>query len=104
MEQKRRAKRVFSPEQKASIVHQIETDIKSGMSTAAAVEKQGIVYSNYSKWKKQLAVGIKSSLRNGKSPGDKEKKRMEREVERLKAIILSQAQAIADLKKETNWE
>ncbi len=104
MEQKRKAKRIFAPEQKANILHQIETDITSGMKTGDAVDKQGIGYSVYAKWKKQLVVGIKSSLRNGKAPTDKEKKQMERRISRLEAIVISQAQVIADLKKETNWE
>jgi len=104
MEQKRKAKRIYSPEQKANIVHQIETDIKGGMSTGSAIDKQGIAHSLYNKWKKQLAVGIKSSLRNGKPPINKEIKQMERKIARLEALVLSQAQAIADLKKETNWE
>ena len=104
MNQAKKAKRNFSPEQKVNILNQIETSIKSGMTTTAAVEKAGIAYTLYNKWKRQLSVGIKASLRNGKAPADKEKKRMEREIERLKAIVVSQAQAIADLKKETNWE
>ena len=104
MNQVRKAKRNFSPEQKATIVHQIETAVKGGMKTIEAVEKQGIAYSLYSKWKRQLAVGIKSSLRNGKAPVDKEKKEMERRIARLEKLVLSQAQTIADLKKETNWE
>jgi transposase-like protein len=104
MEQTRKTKRQFTPEQKANIVHQIETSIKSGMSVGSAVEKHDIAYSLYSKWKKQLAVGIKSSLRNGKAPVNKEMKQMEKKIARLEAIVISQAQAIADLKKETNWE
>ena len=104
MNQVRKAKRIFSPEQKAAIVHQIETDIKSGIKATDAVEKQGLAYSLYCKWKRQLAVGIRSSLRNGKAPADKDKKQMERRIARLEAIVLSQAQVIADLKKETNWE
>ncbi len=104
MNQARKAKRNFSPEQKATIVHQIEADINGGMKITESVEKQGIAYSLYSKWKRQLAVGIKSSLRNGKSPVDKEKKEMERRIARLERLVLSQAQTIADLKKETNWE
>jgi len=104
MEEKKRVKRVFSPEQKADIVHQIETDLKGGMSVGKSLEKQGIVYSVYRQWKKQLSVGIQSSLRNGKPPVDKEKKMLERKIARLEALVLSQAQAIADLKKETNWE
>ncbi len=104
MNQAKKAKRSFSPEQKVNILNQIETNIKGGMTASAAVEKAGIAYSVFSKWKRQLSVGIKSSLRNGKAPVDKDKRRLERENERLKAIVLSQAQAIADLKKETNWE
>jgi len=97
-------KKHYSPEQKADIVYQIDTNIKSGMSIGAALEKQGLAHSSYHKWKRQLAVGIKSSLRNGKAPTEKEKKAMERRIARLEAIVLSQAQVIADLKKETNWE
>ena len=104
MNQANKAKRSFSPEQKVNILNQIETNIKSGMTTMTAVEKAGIAYSVFSKWKRQLSVGIKSSLRNGKAPADKEKKLLERKVARLEALVLSQAQAIADLKKETNWE
>lgn len=104
MNQTRKVKRIFSPEQKSNILHQIETSIKEGMTATAAVEKQGIVYGIYLKWKKQLSVGIKSSLRNGKAPVDKEKKLLERRIARLEAIVVSQAQALADLKKETNWE
>jgi transposase-like protein len=74
------------------------------MTIGQAIEKQSVAYSVYNKWKKQLAVGIKSSLRNGKVPADKEKKQLERKIARLEALVLSQAQAIADLKKETNWE
>lgn len=103
MNQAKKTKRVFSPDQKVNILNQIETSIKSGMTTMSAVEQAGIAYSVFNKWKRQLSVGIKSSLRNGKAPVDQERKRLERENARLKAIVLSQAQAIADLKKETNW-
>ena len=77
MDQGKKVKKTYSPEQKANIVHQIETDIKSGLKAIDAVEKQSVTYSMFSKWRKQLAVGIKSSLRNGKAPADKEKKRPE---------------------------
>ena len=104
MNQGKKMKRTFSPEQKVNILNQIETSIKNGMTTTAAVEKSGIAYSVFNKWKRQLSVGIKTSLRNGKAPADKEKKQLERKIARLEALVLSQAQAIADLKKETNWE
>jgi hypothetical protein len=104
MEEGRRAKRVFTPEQKMHIVQSIDADIASGLTTTKAVEKSGVCYGNYRKWKSQLSVGVKSSLRNGRPPVDADKRKLERENEKLKAIILSQSQTIADLKKETNWE
>lgn len=100
----KRPKRIFTPEQKLAILQEIERDIKSGKSLTEAVEKQGIVYSLYQQWKKKLAVSVKSGLRNGKPPVDKEKKHLQQENERLKEIILSQSQMIADLKKKTNWD
>ena len=104
MDQPKRAKRVFSSEQKFDILQRIEADVKSGVNQAEAIEKQGIYHSVFYKWKRQLSVGVKSSLRNGKPPVDKEKKKLERENEKLKEIILSQSEQIAILKKETNWD
>lgn len=103
MNQAKKAKKIYSPEQKVAILNQIENLQKQGLTLEAALEKENVAYSNVYKWKKQLSVGIKSSLRNGKPPVDREIKKLEKEVEKLKAIVLSQAQAIADLKKETNW-
>jgi hypothetical protein len=45
VEQAKRVKRVFTPEQKANILHQIGTDLKSGMTVNQALEKQDIVHS-----------------------------------------------------------
>ena len=77
-------------------MHQIETDIKAGTPTLKAVEKQGIGYSVYTKWKKQLAVGIKSSLRNGKGPGDKDKRLLERKIARLLISALDNQHCFAN--------
>ena len=100
----KRPKRSFTPEQKANIVNQIETDRKSGLTLNEAIKKHDIYVSLYSKWKHQLAVGIHSSLRNNKAPADTEKKQLKIEVQKLRAIVLSQSQAIADLKKEMNLD
>ena len=100
----KRTKRSFTPEQKANIVNQIETDCKSGLTLNEAIKKHDIYVSLYSKWKLQLAVGIHSSLRNNKPPADIEKKKLARENEKLRQIVLSQSQAIADLKKEMNLD
>lgn len=104
MAPEKRTKRFFTPEQKFQILQAIEADIKSGMKVCDAVVKQNIPYASYNKWKRQHSVGVKSSLRNGKLPFDRERRRLEREVEKLKEIVLAQSQMIADLKKETNWD
>lgn len=100
----RRAKRTFTPEQKANMVNQIDTDRKSGMSTLEAVAKQDIGITLYTKWRRQLAVGIHSSLRNNKAPVDAAKRDLEREVKKLREVVLSQSRAIAELKKEMNLD
>ena len=100
----RRPKRQFTPEQKANMVNQIETDRKNGMTQADAIAKQDIGVSLYIKWRKQLAVGIHSALRNNKVPVDTEKRSLEREVKKLREVVLSQSRAIAELKKEMNLD
>jgi transposase-like protein len=104
MERPRKAKRSWTSEQKFQILQDIDADLRSGMKVGEALAKHDLVSSVYAGWKKQLAVGIKSSLRRGKLLVDKEKRRLENENEKLKAIVLSQSQMIADLKKETNWD
>lgn len=104
MEKTRKPKRVFTPEQKFNIIQEIESDVKKGMKQIDALEKHGLGSSLFNKWRRQLAVGVKSSLRNGKSPADKNLKQMERRIAKLESIILSQSEQIAILKKETNWE
>ena len=42
--------------------------------------------------------------KNKKPPVDIEKKKLARENEKLRAIVLSQSRAIADLKKEMNLD
>lgn len=100
----KRAKRNFTPEQKADIVNQIEADRRAGMTSANAISKHDISATLYAKWRRQLAVGINSSLRNNKPPQDPQKKQLEREIKKLREIVLSQSRAIADLKKEMNLD
>ena len=100
----RRAKRTFTPEQKANIVNQIETDRKNGMTLADAILKQDIGVSLFTKWRKQLSVGIHSSLRNNKAPVDAAKRALERENKKLREIVLSQSLALSELKKEMNLD
>ena len=100
----KRTKRQFTPEQKANIVNQIGMDRKNGMLQADAIAKQDIAVSLYVKWRKQLAIGVHSALRNNKPPVDAEKRSLEREVKKLREVVLSQSRAIAELKKEMNLD
>lgn len=100
----KKPRRIFTPEQKADIIRRIQEDVKNGTKITKAIEKAGIANSLYSKWKRQLEVGIRSSLRNSRAPVDREKKQMEKCIEKMKKIIIEQAAVIADLKKDTNWE
>lgn len=81
MDPARKPKRFFTPEQKFQILQAIEADVKAGMKVGDALVKHNVANSNYSKWKHQLSVGVKSSLRNGKPPLDRDKRRLEREIE-----------------------
>lgn len=100
----RRPRRIFTPEQKANIVNQIDTDRKSGLQFREAVAKHDIHSALYMKWKRQLTVGIHSSLRNGKPPVDAEKRKMLVEIRKLQKIVLSQSHVITELKKEMNLD
>lgn len=99
MEEKR-GKRVFTPEQKFEIIKDIETfrTVKEGL------EKYQLCYSVYLKWKRQLEVGVRASLRNSKPLKSLELKRLETENRRLKETVLNQALIICELKKEMNMD
>lgn len=58
----RRIRRVFTPEQKFTILK----DIKTFPTVKEGLEKYQLCPSIYQKWKRQLAVGVRASLRNSK--------------------------------------
>lgn len=99
MEEKR-GKRVFTPEQKFEIIKDIETfrTVKEGL------EKYQLCHSVYLKWKRQLEVGVRASLRNSKPLKSLDLKRLETENRRLKETVLNQALIICELKKEMNMD
>ena len=99
MEEKK-ARRVFTPEQKFEILKDIETfkTVKEGL------EKYQLQYSVYRKWKRQLEVGVRASLRNSKAIKPLDLKRLERENRKLKEIVLNQSLMICELKKEMNLD
>jgi transposase-like protein len=99
MEEKK-VRRVFTSEQKIEILKDIETfkTVKEGL------EKYRLQYSVYRKWKRQLEVCVRGSLRNSKPIKPAELKRLEAENRKLKEVVLNQSLIICELKKEMNLD
>ena len=99
-EEGKKARRIFTAEQKFEILQDIERckTIKEGLA------KHQLADSVYYKWKRQLEVGVRASLRNGRAVKSGELKRLEAENRKLKEALLNQALFIAELKKEMNLD
>lgn len=99
MEEKR-VRRIFTPEQKFEILKDIEQfrTIKEGL------EKYQLHYTVYRRWKRQLEVGVRASLRNSKPLKSPDLKRLEAENRKLKEVVLNQSLILSELKKEMNWD
>ena len=103
MEEKQEAKRVrriFTPEQKFEILKGIERckTIKEGLA------KHQVADSLYRKWKRQLEVGVRASLRSSRALKPVDLRRLEAENRKLKEVVLNQALLISELKKEMNLD
>jgi transposase-like protein len=96
----KRSRRVFTPEQKFAMLQDIETfpTVKAGL------EKYQLSHSVYQKWKRQLIVGVRASLRNSKPLKAPDLRRLEAENQKLKAVVLTQSLMITELKKEMNLD
>lgn len=95
-----KVRRNFSPEQKYEMVK----DIQSQPTIQAGLEKYGLQHSVYRRWKRQLEVGIQSSLRNGRPRKNPDVRRLEAENRRLKEALLQQSLILSDIKKEMNLD
>ena len=96
----RKMRRVFSPEQKFEILKDIQrcATIKEGLA------KHQLGQSLYHKWKRQLEVGVRASLRNSRPLKSTDLKRLEAENRKLKEVVLNQALVLSELKKEMNLD
>ena len=96
----KKVRRVFTPEQKFEILQDIERckTIKEGLA------KHELAQSLYHKWKRQLEVGVRASLRNSRPMKSADVKRLEAENRRLKEVVLNQALLISELKKKMNLD
>lgn len=94
------ARRNFTPEQKFEILKAIETcpTVKEGLA------KYQLCHSVYQKWKRQLEVGVRASLRNGRPLKSPDLTQLEAENRTLKEIVLNQSLIICELKKEMNLD
>lgn len=94
-EREQKPRRKFTPEQKYEILKDIENSrtIKEGL------EKHHLASLVYHKWRKQLMVGRRASLRNTKPLKSSDLKRLEEENKKLKEIVLNQSFEITSLKK-----
>ena len=93
-------RRIFTPEQKFEILK----DIERGKTIKEGLAKHQLAQSLYHKWKRQLEVGVRASLRNGRPVPSGEIKRLAAENRKLKEIVLNQACLISELKKEMNLD
>ena len=99
-EEAKKVRRIFSAEQKFEILKDIEgfQTIKEGLA------KHQLADSVYYKWKRQLEVGVRASLRNSRALKSADLKRLEAENRKLKEALLNQALLISELKKEMNLD
>ena len=99
MEEKK-VRRIFTPEQKFEILKDIERcgTVKEGLA------KHGLHYSVFRSWRRQLEVGVRASLRNGRPLKSVDLRRLEGENRKLKEVVLNQALWISELKKEMSLD
>jgi len=96
----KKVRRIFSPEQKFEILK----DIEGGKTIKVGLAKHQVGQSLYHKWKRQLEVGVRASLRNSRALKPVDLKRLEAENRKLKEVVLNQALMISELKKEMNLD
>ena len=99
MEEKK-VRRVFSAEQKFEILK----DLERSATLREGLAKYGLQYSVLRTWKRQLEVGVRASLRNGRPLKSVDLRRMEAENRKLKEVVLNQALLLSELKKEMSLD
>jgi len=100
MDEQRKTRRIFTPQQKYEILKEIERHptLKEGLA------KYDLDYSVYRRWRRQLEVGVNASLRSGRPIKSPDLKHLERENRILKEALLNQSLLLAELKKEMDLD
>jgi len=91
----RKSMRRFTPQQKFAILK----DIDNGRTIKDGLDRHSLAPSRYYKWKRQLEVGVKASLRNSKPLVDPRLKELHQENKTLKEMVLNLSHQVCELKK-----
>ena len=75
---------------------------KSEANIAQICRQHDIYPSEYYRLRRKALQGATQVLKNNRGKKDKEKENLKREIEKLKSVLLSQAEEISILKKKTN--
>jgi len=78
--------------------------LKDNVKIAEICRREELWPNKYYRIKEKALSGALEALKNSRKKKDVEKVKLEKETERLKDIILSQAEEINLLKKKTNWD
>ena len=94
-------KNKLSPEEQLRIFLE---SLKDNVKIAEICRREELWPKEYYRIKEKALSGALEALKNSGKKKDTEKARLKKETERLKDIILSQAEEINLLKKKTNWD
>lgn len=77
---------------------------KDNVKIAEICRREELWPNEYYRIKEKALSGALEALKNSRKKKDAEKEKLKKETERLRDIILSQAEEINLLKKKTNWD
>jgi transposase-like protein len=100
MDEVKKPRRIFTPQQKFEMLKEIER----APTIRAGLKQYQLEYSVYRRWKRQLEVGVNASLRMGRPVKAPVVKRLEAENRQLKEALLNQSLLLAELKKEMSLD
>lgn len=95
------AKTRLSPPEKLRIFLEA---LKDNVKVAEVCRREEIWPNEYYRIKEKALSGALEALKNSGKKKDPEKNRLKKEIERLRDIVLSQAEEIDLLKKKTDWD
>lgn len=95
------AKTRLSPREK---LHIFLEGLRDNVKVAEVCRREEIWPNEYYRIKEKALSGALEALKNSGKKKDPEKNRLKKEIERLRDIVLSQAEEIDLLKKKTNWD